>query len=111
MFKTLVSATEHSKEPHFRCIAMGCLDMFQSKQAMLTHSLKTHFCCGVCRDGGKQEWAFRNLWEVEGHFREVVGEHYYCWLCTELFLERKAFERHHEVKHRAGRKVVEEEVE
>lgn len=84
--------------------------MFQSKQAMVTHLLKAHFCCGVCKDDGK-EWVFKDLWEIEEHFREVVGGHYYCWLCAELFSERKVFERHHEVKHRAGRKAVEEEVE
>lgn len=78
---------------------------------MVMHLLKTHFCCGVCKGDGKQEWMFKDLWEAEEHFRGVVGGHYYCWLCAELFLERRVFERHHQVKHRAGRKVVEEEVE
>lgn len=110
-FKTLPEAMKHSKEPHFRCVVKECTMVFQSKQAMVTHLLKKHFCCGVCKDKGEQRWVFRDRWEVEEHFRSVVGGHYYCWLCTELFLDRRQFEKHHEMKHRNGSSEVMEEVE
>lgn len=109
IFKTLPEATRHSKEPHLSCAVRECREVFPSRQEMVTHMFGRHSACGVCKEKGGARWVFGDRWECEEHFRE--SSHLYCWLCAEMFLERETFQKHHEEKHRDGRKETVEEVE
>lgn len=107
-FKTLADTINHSKEPHLGCKIAGCRDMFQTKQTLITHLFKKHSCCGICKEMDGCIWTFKDRWEVEEHFRGMFGGHYYCWLCSELFLDREQFEAHHGMRHRSGESFKEE---